>query len=193
MLRGDSLIPDLGINYADLAKQHGFASLHEAELSPTWRGIANRLYRSKLRQILTPKEYAFTMAVTKLQDALGNTSRWRVYGRLLRGSEQIWLVTEFIALSEKAEAWKAINMVKRQTKAVLDVMHEAPNCDHSWKVGPNGEKQEERFGPDHGKMERQVEFSWRVERLTVPEFKRKVRELATSTHVIWTAYGVGVI
>ena len=47
-------------------------------------------------------------------------------------------------------------------------------------------------GPDHGRMERQVELSWRIERMTpdqLPQFLNKITEISQP---LWNESGVGV-
>ena len=84
--------------------------------------------------------------------------------------------------------WQKVNEVKRDTGAHLWVMDESLNRDTTYRfIGSDS------YGPNHGKMERQVELSWRIEKLSPGELLDLVTKLEATTQELWKASGVGVL
>jgi hypothetical protein len=121
--------------------------------------------------------------------------RFRSYAELRQdGSECIVVVTEFIGLVEDEPLWERIQRIRRDTEARLWVMDERNVREHSYRTDEQGEKipGSDRYGLDHGKLERQVELSWRVEDKTSGEICQLLARLSEQTQEIWDEAGVGV-
>lgn len=136
-----------------------------------------------------PAEARFVKQVYSYQDTdkVCNSGRWRVYGRIAKNNtKQVVVVTEFQGLLGDESLWRKINKVK--TGARLWVMDESLNRDTTYRfIGGDS------YGPNHGKMERQVELSWRIEKLSPGGLLDLVTKLETATQELWKASGVGVV
>jgi hypothetical protein len=169
---------------------------------------------------LKPKEKDIARVVYRLQKINGD--RFRVYGGITRsGKVSIKLVTEFLGFVDARgkEFWKDVRELLKQTKAKLWVMDERECLD---KVGmhtvgkgaktpaeitskfaaegrrlvnngkPDAEGMIWSLGRDHGRPEKQVEFSWEVGDLTLRQLRARIRSLSKSLDPIWKGSdGVG--
>lgn len=155
-------------------------------------------FERKRQKDLNQEELQFVNHVYMVQDCV-DFGRFRAYGQLNNdGTETIVVCTEFIGLVEDDELWNEIKETVEKTNAHYWVMSEEPNLEHSWKVyqdGPNkGHKipNSDNYGPNHGKVERQVELSWQVQNLSVPYIKQLITKLKKQTESLWGKAGVGV-
>lgn len=148
----------------------------------------------------------------KIADRIGhlqelNTARFRIYGGIKKdGTPWIRLVTEFCTFMDKKRTWSLINGIAKELKAKVWILSEMP---HNDKYAPpqgrcgekilketiisNGKRVHWACGPNHGRMERQVEFSWQVLKKSEAQIKAMIKRLRKATEEIWEEYGVGVI
>lgn len=142
-----------------------------------------------LERLLSPKELLTVRRTHRIQDAV-NDSRFRVW---LGEKHVIWLTAEFIYFSDEKDLEKGIRWLACQLGARVFLMIEHPHLDHSWRVDGAGKKIKatERYGEDHGRMEKQIEFAWAV--YTVAEARVLKRQMKRATQQLWANYGVNVI
>ncbi|MBW3596915.1 MAG: hypothetical protein KY475_06525 [Planctomycetes bacterium] len=143
---------------------------------------------------LDAHENAFVFKMYAIQGLVG-FSRFRAYGELRQdGSECIVVVTEFIGFVEDEALWQRIEEVRCRTEAHRWIMDKRKVREHWRRTDEHGEEipGSDRYGPDHGKTERQVEFSWRVEDQSPDEIRRLLAELAEQTQEIWDEAGVAL-
>ena len=148
---------------------------------------------------LSAAEARFVKQVYSYQDTdkVRNNSRWRVYGRISNNNtRQVVVVTELEGILGDESLWQKVNKVKRNTGAHLWVMDESLNRDHSYRTDPTTNEKipgSDKYGPNYGKIERQVELSWRIEKLSPGGLADLVTKLETATQELWKASGVGVL
>jgi hypothetical protein len=148
-------------------------------------------------ELLSPREVCFARKVKRITK-LTDFGRFRAYGQLDYAggvfSECIVVCTEFCTLVEDAAYWELVEQVVRDTQAHYWVMDERAHLDRSCRVDDAGGiiPGSERIGPDHGKLERQIELSWRVENLSMAEIVTLLQSKADETQPIWESAGVGV-
>jgi len=118
-----------------------------------------------------------------------NDSRFRVYACTEKGKLVTVLATEFIFFVDDKEAKDAIYKTAKEVVAKPETMREDKHTD---KSRPETQKHW-NYGPNHGRMERQVQFIWNVTALTVNQIKAFIEDLKQETHAIWDKYGVGVL
>lgn len=130
--------------------------------------------------------------------------RFRVYGGIkTTGTQEINLVTEFCNWVDQKDFWKTLDRLKRETKARLWVMKESERSNHysppqgieGEVINPDREPTELGpwvFGPNHGRMEKQVEFSWKVTSMNLDQLRAFKEEMAKATQEIWDTQGVCV-
>jgi hypothetical protein len=136
---------------------------------------------------LTTDEKAFMNAVHFRQAV--NDSRFRVYGITNDDGHQVILVTEFIAFSDDTEAWKQIEEAAKNAACEINVMIEKEHLDKSKKEGDK----EWTLGPNHGRMEKQVEVFCYVNGLDIKDIKNRIEKIKEHTKEIWPKYGVDVL
>lgn len=192
LLRDNQLLPESSLNLGNLAREKGISLPELLAETPRWKAMVTREHNRRIKAATSAKEYRFIQAVYAYQNAIPNNSRFRVYAELLHGRRRIYLVTEFKEFSGRTEAWDRIEAVRRKTRATQETLWEDKEIEHSWKVKPDGTKYDEKFGENHGKLARQVEFFWRIECKSIPEVKRLVRRLTAETGQIWKEAGVSV-
>jgi hypothetical protein len=135
-------------------------------------------------------EYALVKKVWDLQEH--NDSRFRIWGQTdTAGVSYIWLVTEFATLVTNKKMWRELIDLSRFLSGSVRNINKAPHCDHTYYHYGTPE-QTEVFGPDHGKMERQVEMYWNVLTWKEREIIAQREEFAVRTQSLWDSYGVGV-
>lgn len=186
------------VNVTDVGRRHG---LTEDQIIKGGKkldaAIAAEFERLRQKE-LSKRERKFVDHVDAVRDCT-DFGRFRAYGQLNRRSELIVVCTEFIGIVEDKQLWANIEAMIEQTQAHYWVMSEEPNSEHSWRVYPDGHKKagqkipgSDKYGKNHGKMERQVELSWQVQDLSIPEVKRLLRKLRRQTDKVWPEAGVGV-
>jgi hypothetical protein len=216
-LRGDELIIS-GVNIAQVARE----VLTGKELDRWTQGTRSASIKQRVdraiaaefrrieREQLSPTELEFSRYIHKLQ-AL-NGGRFRLYGGILRGRPWINLVTEFNAFIDEKSFWKTLMQIAKSLSAKTYVMHDGPHVDSSgYPAGSpdlekalqdgrklkNGGQVENGIvwttGPDHGRLERQVELSWPVYGKNLREIKTMIRKISKATNDQWEHRGVSVI
>jgi hypothetical protein len=167
------------IDCRELSEQNGFdwsvvsqlyTGKEKTALAKRWRATMAKAWDDMYRRQLTVKEYRFINRIVELQKVTEAPldGRFRVYGEIRQsGAKAIELVTEFAALASDAEAWEKIDALAKRTNAMVDVMRDE----------------------DDGK---QVEFAWRVEKLTLERFKAELAELRIKTAAVFLDYGNSV-
>lgn len=177
------------------------------EDSPALHAKAEKLcqeaFDTDARENLKPEEYEITKKIWDFQSL--NTDRFRVYGGIKStGKPWIVLTTEFIAFSDNKDFWQKIHSLKKDVNAKVFVMSEEEHLDsysppqHTEGEVIDTEKEPTEFGPwahgpNHGRMEKQIEFSWDILSLSKDEVKDKIKHLATLTKDIWKTGGVSVL
>lgn len=156
-----------------------------------WFAAIDAEWERLYRQHLTKKEHNFVKKVLSCQECFSN-DRFRVYGEIRKGTFRIVVVTEFIGFIDEDDYWTRFNSMARKLKAHVWVMQERDHLNAWWDV-VDGKRTTEHIGENHGRTERQVELSWRIERLTVPEMKAFMVMLRNATQKLWNESGVGVI
>jgi hypothetical protein len=143
-------------------------------------------FRRLARESLTKTELDFYNKVCNLQSVM--TSRWRVWGR----KPIIWLETEFIAPVNDADFWKSLRRMARQNDAVVRTLFEEKNREHS--IENHGKPNEKRhYGPNYGKVERQVALAWEVQSYSLRGLKNLIKLLDPVTDDFWQKAGVGIL
>lgn len=131
------------------------------------------------------KEQALIKQVWAIQDAV-TTDRFRAY---LGRDGKVRLSTEFIYFSDEKEIAKGIRWLAESIGADVDVMSEFEHLDtvtYTREVPPRTV-----IGPDHGRLETQVDMSWVV--ATVKEAQLLVKMARKETQKLWENYGVSVL
>lgn len=144
--------------------------------------------------ILPLPVFDFWHRVTNLQ--ILNDSRFRVWG-FKKGSkfnnkEEILLATEFLNFVDEEEFWNKLNAVAKAPYK-LEILHERLRTEMSKTVNAI----EWNYGPNHNRLERQVEFSINLTPLlksrnhlsVLIEERQKMKEI---TEEFWHTNGVGV-
>lgn len=141
-----------------------------------------------LKAVLSAKRYHLVQDIYGLQTV--NNGRFRVYGgQTADGKEWIRLVTEFVRWSDEEGFWNRIRNLAKNVGARVITLHEEPHNDRkSWDLGKTW-----ITGPNHGREEHQVEFAFDVKGMTLPEVRRKIKEVAEKTGRFWKQSGVAVI
>jgi len=143
---------------------------------------------------LVPSEFKpFFQKMEKCQELIHN-ERFRCYGEVSAdGSHVMVLVTEFKHFITETEFWRKVEQVRIATNAHLWVIEESRNTDQNWRLQPDGTtKYEEGFAANHGRMERQVELSWRIEKLSYQQITELAGSMAAATQELWEASGICV-
>lgn len=132
--------------------------------------------------------------VWKMQEH--STDRFRIYST----HNGTYLSTEFLYFADDKKAKRRIKDAAKRVGGKVFTMHSAPCCDrYSPPQGVMGEIVESEcnnglqwaYGPNHGRMEEQVDISCPVN--TEDELIEMLKNLAEATQEIWDAYGVSVI
>lgn len=165
----------------------------------------------------------FVVRVQEIQDAV-NDERCRAYGRMVAGRPHISLVTELVYFVDDKEAHDKIDKFNRQkldvpgfgTRQVyVDEMYTEPHTDkygiklknlhHYYNGGlagriiekiesVHGELYLTTKGPDHDRMERQVEVYIDIVPLTkIDQIKAAKEALIELTESLWSNHGVCVL
>jgi hypothetical protein len=196
LCRGSDYLHNVSVvNIGELARQKGIDlervwANRKSAYAKRWEAIIQQEFADRRSETLTVKENLFTEKVFALQGA-ADFGRFRVYGGIRKGRDVIVLVTEFLALVSEENIWQQIEVIRKKTKARLWVMTEDTRSDHSYRVHPDGHGSD-KYGPGHGELERQVELSWRIEKLTPTELKAFIKVLKKETQKVWKLAGVGV-
>jgi hypothetical protein len=111
-------------------------------------------------------------------------------------------VTEFCWWCHDEPFWQGLKDKTGRLRGHVWIMSERPHLDrYAPPRGIKGETvlatlteegQHWATGPHHGRKERQVELSWRIERLSYVELRRLVGRLKRATQPLWERAGVGV-
>lgn len=158
-----------------------------------WFAAIDAEWERLYRQNLTKKEHNLVKKVLSYQECVSEVyDRFRVYGELRNGKHRIVVVTEFIGFIDDDDYWTRFNAMVKKLKASIWIMQERDYLNHWWDL-VDGKQTTEHFGENHGRMERQVELSWRIERLTIPEMKALMVRIRNATQKLWNESGVGVI
>lgn len=169
-----------------------------------WHALVAAEEQRLFAEHLNPQEQAFVRKAAAFASR-ADFGRWRVYGEIRPGGEECTvLVTEFQAFCDNDEMWAAVLACKEKTGAHLWVMRENPYQDKHYpgragdrettEPAPNrGDNAKWFVGPDHGRTERQVELSWRIDGMTPDEVTALIERLNAETEVIWPKAGVGVV
>ena len=184
---------------AQLARQLGFdwnkvclyARANTNAEARRWLAAIDAEWERLYRQYLTRKERNFIKKVHSYQECFSN-DRFRVYGEIRKGKSRIVVVTEFIGFIDDDDYWTRFNAMATKLKANVWIMQERDYLNSGWDV-VDGKKTTEHVGENHGRKERQVELSWRIERLTIPELKGMMVRFRNATQKLWNESGVGVI
>lgn len=188
-----------GLNLVKVAEKYGFdwsevcAIPHDgkSDLAKKWRATQEQEWQVLYQKHLTLVEHAFVKKVCRFQDAT-DFGRFRAYGELRNRTENIVVVTEFKEfIDDELDFWEQLAELVRKIKAHYWVMDETTHNDHS-TTDYGTPKQKEYYGPDHGRPTRQVELSWAVQDLTIPQVKRLIERLKKQTQKLWRYAGVGV-
>lgn len=144
---------------------------------------------------LTPHENAFVNKVCELSRIVDEShgGRVRIYGQIADSKEMIVAVTEFIGFCDDDEFWTQFNQTVDRLDAFVWVMREEPCNEESSTLDENMNVVEKKFGPNHGRMERQVEVSFRVDYLTIEHFRGFLEKLCKETQELWNKNGVNVL
>jgi hypothetical protein len=192
VVRRGACLPCGSLDLGTLAREKGFDGDRDGKEDAE----ARRRHKAKqeawerlLREQLTKREY-FKL-VSGFQENV-DFGRFRVYGELRNGRPRVVVVTEFQQFCDNDDFWTRLNVAAKRLKARVWVMSEKQHVDHSWRITQSGKKYAERFGPDHGRKERQVELSWCIETLTTRHLRAFVKKIADATSDIWKEGGVGV-
>lgn len=158
-----------------------------------WFELIKKGWDERYQKFLSKKERIFVNKITAFQDLVGwyfDYCRFRVYGEINPKGEKIVLVTEFQEFLSEKKFWEEIDETAERLKAKVWVMREEEHMDITYQnYGKPDQKRLE--GKDHGRMERQVEFSWRVEKLTSNKLEKLIISLTTGTELLWKRTGVG--
>lgn len=149
-----------------------------------------------MSEVLLPKDVKAVKAVHRLQARL-NDAMHRVYA-IRPPKQRVWniiLVVEFCAFRDQWDVWVEIGrFAERMGRSwKVKVMHEEPHLDR-WK---NGDSEDWNEGPDHGRMEVQVEVrrdyeltdEYDVEHFVIGE----AGKIKTEGKKLFEKYGVDVI
>jgi hypothetical protein len=211
---GTPALPDDAstMNLRDLAASKGFdwhtvcvyARNDTRDEAVRWFKAIEDEWDRRNRANLNANEYAFAQKVFGFQD-VAEGGRFRVYGEMRDGGECIVLVTEFVGFTNDDETWQKILALKQTLKAHLWVMMTDKHLDKYYPArGEEGErKTKERVpgrgkgenwfvGPNHGRMERQVELSWRIEGMTPDDVVKLQKRIKRKTARLWREAGVCV-
>jgi hypothetical protein len=92
---------------------------------------------------------------------------------------------------DEDDFWTELKQLQEITKANIWVMDEDT---HSDQYTENYGTPEAKVvtGKNHGRMERQVEFGWRVENMSADQFAELILDITTKTDPIWPTHGVSV-
>lgn len=201
LCRNGSDISDLGsINIKDLAERLGFdwsvvcmyrKGKDKHALARRWFAAIKAEWDSLYKGHLSRKEQHFRQKVEDIQ-TICPEGRFRAYGEIRNGKPRIVIVTEFIGFVDDDAYWTRFNRMVDDLKANVWIMSED---EHSDQVIHNyGTPQQKTItGKNHGRMERQVELSWRVEAKSIPEVQELIRKISKRTYRLWKESGVGVI
>jgi len=120
-----------------------------------------------------------------------NDPRFRIYASTstVSGKMTAKMVTEFIAFLDDHFAWLKIYTISQNLEADIQVMREGKHIDQSRPA----DQEHWDYGPNHGHVERQVEFSWDVTDLTIRQINTLIAKAKEATGEIWEAYGVGIL
>lgn len=187
-------------------------TLWRAEKKPKWAEEAEKALERARRVLveakLSPTELRVYDTVYKLQELLADCDRFRVYASLTGRSPDISLVTEFIYFVDDREALDAIRAAAKDLDWSIRTIHQDKHCN---KVGtqqgrmPDGEgyrkigKPDKEgvqwfIGPNHGRLERQVEMVLPLYAgIGVGTVRALIDTCKKRTQGIWKKYGVSVI
>lgn len=188
------------INCRELAERLGFdwskvcqyRKPSECAEARRWFAAIDAEWETRYKAELSRKEYNFLKKVFAFQKAISDGSRFRVYGEIRKGKPRIIVVTEFVGFVDDDAYWTRFDAIVKKLKAHVWIMSEDEHSDQC--IHDYGTPQEKTVtGVNHGRMERQVELSWRIEKLTVPEVKALLVTIRNATRRLWKESGVGVI
>lgn len=150
-------------------------------------------FEEQALQNLTSEEYAVYKYVIPLQTKFTN-DRFRIYGGLyVDGRTWVVLATEFRTLVEHLDFWRDLQEVVRREDYSLDVMEESEEIEHWW-TNCDTPEEEEHFGPNHGKLVRQVEVSYSIPPMMADsDVRREIDRMTAATADLWNEAGVSVI
>lgn len=169
------------------------------------RAVAKEFARHA-REELTTEQRAAYHKIIRLQ-AVAN-DRFHVYGGITTaGKPWIILTTEFCDFCDQKEFWTALRKVARELGAKVATIRHDEFMDHyAPPRGVEGEKILDEtwtrddgsvvhfaHGPNHGRMERQVELRWNVTELSLPQLRRFIKKIDKPTLDLFHQHGVSVI
>ncbi len=194
-LTRDTSLLDTSISLKKLAKDEGLSwPVTEGE---EWKSLLDRAWQKKLDLVLSAEEKSFVLWVYELQNAVANTSRWRIYARLKYVSvsrkveeKEVHLQTELCNFVDQESYWDTVEDFAIEHGCTVRTMREDEHLDKYKPVGA----EEWVEGPNHGRMERQVELYWT---LTPSETRQSVeafvKDLNERTQALWDEAGVSVL
>lgn len=193
-------VEDLGsINLVELAQRKGFDweavcrldRRSRSRVAKRWKSAIDQEWKRRYRLSLSAPQRRFVDRVLGLQQKYTN-GRFRVYGQLHRGRATIVLVTEFLQFCDQAEFWRTLKSMAKKLLANFWVMHTSEHLD---KVTHNWGTPQARVvtGPNHGRLERQVELAWRLDGLTQKQAHEQYLKARRGTQSLWRLSGVNVI
>lgn len=198
ILRGEECLDCSSVDLMKLRKQHGltfeetdFSLSDDSPAAQRWHQLVEAEFERKRHKDLSEAELEFVNKTYRLQDVVTD-DRFRLYGELRRGGDEcVVLVTEFRGFCGDDHFWLAFNDIAQSLQAHVWIMREEPHLDHSY-LNFGTPEQQDVYGPDHGRLERQVELSWRVETISVEALQELKVRIAAATEPFWKKYGVSV-
>lgn len=155
-------------------------------------------------RVTDPDERKLVVSVWKLQQE--DNDRWRVYGGIDDGRPWAFLVTELCHWQDDEAFWAEVVRVTEELHGIVRTVSEDEHMDkYAPPQGKPGERVlDETFehlgksvnwvvGPDHGRLERQVELIWPVHGFMLDELRARRVALAAALDALWDKAGVGVI
>lgn len=141
-----------------------------AELFVTFQGevAVNGEWKSNN---LSNEHNEFIRKINFLNKSIKNKSRFRVYGEIRDSIHKIFVVTEFCELSKDNYFWEKITQRAKELNA------------HMWHMTTYETGLNER---------KQIELSWRIEHLSIVQFKELLNNIRRKTQRLWQKAGVSV-
>lgn len=158
-----------------------------SDLAKRWRKANEDAWEDHYQTTFTKREYDFSKKVFEFM-RLANFGRFRVYGEMKDGKENIVVVTEFQAFVDQTDFWDRLKERAVQLHARIWIMREEPHMNQFKRR----DQMEWQYGPDHGRLERQVELSWQIQDKSPVAFKRFLGRIRKLTNELFTEQGVGV-
>lgn len=204
IFRSNEVLECSSLDCAALAKEKGFdwkvvclfTRKSKTALAKRWFAAIDAAWDEQYKNCLSRKEYNFLTKILGFWNALKDDGRFRVYGEIANGTPRIVVVTEFREACDDAmdDFWLRLKNTAKHLKARVWIMEEDIESDYSYRTDKQGVKipGSEKYGPLHNRPVRQVELSWRIEKLDVGAFKNFVSALRQKTQPLWKRAGVCV-